>query len=45
MKSQLLKLEPWALYTHCYKHSLSLAVSDSVINVKLLRSNMDGYNL
>ena len=41
VKSQLLMLEPRALFTHCYGHALSLAVGDSIKHVKSLRSNMD----
>ena len=41
VKSQILKVQPRALFTHCYGHSLSLAVSDCIKNVRFLQSNMD----
>ena len=39
--TQILREEPCALYTHCYGHSLSLSVGDTVKGVKFLQSIMD----
>lgn len=41
VKTQILREEPRALFTHCYGHSLNLAVADTIKNVKFLQSNMD----
>lgn len=40
VKAQILKQEPQALFTHCYGHSLSLSVVDTIITVKYLGSTM-----
>jgi len=41
VKTQILHEERRALFTHCYGHSLNLAVADAVKNVKFLQSNMN----
>ena len=41
VKSQILKQEPRALFTHCYGHALNLSVADTIKNIPLLRSTMD----
>ena len=41
VKTQILKEEHHALFTHCYGHSLSLSVGDTIKSVPMLRSNMD----
>ena len=41
VKSQILKQEPRALFTHCYGHALSLSVADTIKNIPLLRCTMD----
>ena len=41
VKTQILKEEPRALLVHCYGHSLSLAIGDSIKKIKILQSNMD----
>ena len=41
VKTQILRLESRALYTHCYGHVLSLSVSDTIKNNAALRSCMD----
>lgn len=41
VKTQILQLEGKALYTHCYGHVLSLAVSDTIKGIASLRSCMD----
>ena len=33
--------EPRAVYTHCYGHSLNLAVGDSVKGSKIMKSSLD----
>lgn len=38
---QITDLESRALYTHCYGHSLNLAVGDTVKRIKVLRDVMD----
>lgn len=38
---QITDLESRALYTHCYGHSLNLAVGDTVKSIKALRDIMD----
>ena len=40
-KALTLKQEPQALFTHCYRHSLSLSVADTIRTVKYLGSIMD----
>ena len=40
-KAQILKQEPQVLFTHCYGHSLSLSVADTIRTVKYLGSIMD----
>ena len=37
VQSYLLQREPWALFTHCYGHSLNLAVGDALKNNKVCR--------
>ena len=32
-------IEPWALYLHCYGHSLNLAVADTLKSVKVMSSS------
>ena len=39
--AQILRLEPRALYTHCYGHSLNLAMCDTIKQSKLTRDVMD----
>ena len=34
-------IEPRALYTHCYGHSLNLAASDVMRNIKIMRDALD----
>ena len=41
VKSHILLQEPGELFTHCYGHTHSLAVSDLLKQVKLLKFNMD----
>lgn len=41
VKSQILREEPRALFTHCYGHALSLSVGDTIKDIPLLRSTMD----
>ena len=36
VKTQIMAKEPHALFTHCYGHSLSLSVADTVKNIPLL---------
>ena len=38
--AQILKLQPMAVYVHCYAHSLNLAVQDTVKQIPLLRDTM-----
>ena len=42
--TQILSVEPRALYTHCYGHSLNLAMCDTIKNGKLTRDAMDITN-
>ena len=35
------ELEPKALYTYCYGHSLNLAIQDALKGLKITRDNMD----
>ena len=37
VKTQILQEEPHALFTHCYGHSLNLAVSGLIKNIKFLQ--------
>ena len=39
--TQIQKLEPRAVYTHCYGHALNLACNDSIKTCKLLRDTLD----
>ena len=39
--SQILSMEPRALYTHCYGHSLNLAMCDTMKKCKLTRDALD----
>ena len=41
VKTQILRKEPRALFTHCYGHSLSLSVGDAIKLIPLLRNTMD----
>ena len=41
LKTQILQEEPRALFTHCYGHSLNLAVADAIKSLSFLQSNMD----
>ena len=41
---QIMDLEPRALYTHCYGHSLNLATSDVVKQSKILQDALDTTN-
>ncbi len=41
VKSQILRQEPRALFMHCYGHTLSLSVADTVKMIPLLGSTMD----
>jgi hypothetical protein len=41
VKSQILRLEPRALFTHCYGHALSLGVADAIKSLSILKSHMD----
>lgn len=41
VKSQILRIEPRALFTHCYGHALSLGIADSIKQVIVLKSHMD----
>jgi len=38
---QLLDDEPKALFTHCYGHSLNLAISDTVKGCKVMKDALD----
>lgn len=38
---QILAVEPRALYTHCYGHSLNLACRDTIQEIKVLRKAID----
>ena len=38
---QILDVEPRALYTHCYGHSLNLAASDTLQKCKLMKSALE----
>ena len=42
--TQILSVEPRALYTHCDGHSLNLAMYDTIKNCKLTRDAMDITN-
>ena len=39
--TQIQKLEPRAVYTHCYGHALNLACNDSIKTCNLLRDTLD----
>ena len=39
--SQILAEEPRAVYTHCYGHSLNLAVNDVFKNIKVIKDALD----
>ena len=39
--SQILSMELWALYTHCYGHSLNLVMCDTIKKYKLTRDALD----
>ena len=39
--TQIRKLEPRALYTHCYGHALNLACKDSIKHCKLIKDTLD----
>ena len=39
--SQILSIEPRALYTHCYGHSLNLAMCDTIKQCRLTRDALD----
>ena len=39
--TQILQEEGRALYTHCYGHSLNLAIADTVREIKLLQDTLD----
>ena len=39
--TQILTIEPRALLTHCYEHSLNLAMCDTIKKCKLTRDVMD----
>ena len=41
VKSHFLQREPRALFTHCYGHSLNLAVGDALKNNKVCRDALD----
>ena len=41
VKTQILAKESRALFTHCYGHSLSLSVADTVKLIQLLQDTMD----
>ena len=38
---QILQVEPRALYTHCYGHSLNLACQDVIRAIKLIKNALD----
>ena len=38
--TQILKEETRALYTHCYRHSLNLACSDTIKQSKIIRNSL-----
>ncbi len=38
---QLSQLEPKAVYTHCYGHSLNLAIQDTLEGSKIMRDTLD----
>ena len=38
---RIAELEPRALFTHCYGHSLNLAASDSIRQSKIMKNSMD----
>ena len=39
--TQIRNLEPWAIYTHCYSHSLNLASQDSVKKLPIMRDTLE----
>ena len=39
--TQILSEEPRALFTHCYGHSLNLAVCDSIKQCKIIQDALD----
>ena len=39
--TQILQIQPKALYTHCYGHSLNLACQDTIRSIKPLRDALD----
>ena len=39
------KLEPRAVFTHCYGHALNLAVSDTITNLPRMKDCMSGHLL
>ena len=41
VQSHFLQREPRALFTHCYGHSLSLAVGDALKSNKVCRDALD----
>ena len=42
--TQILTAEPRALYTHCYGHSLNLAMCDTIKKCRLTRDALDVTN-
>ena len=40
VETQISKIQPKTLLTHCYGHSLSLAVKDLISNCKILGDTM-----
>ena len=41
MAKILMDEEPRAVYTHCYGHSLNLAIGDSIKSCKVMQSSLD----
>ena len=36
-----MEAEHWALYTHCYGHSLNLGIQDSIKYIKIMEDTLD----
>ena len=41
VSTQIAGIEPRALYTHCYGHSLNLATQDAIKGVKLMADTLE----
>lgn len=38
---QIHDLQPWAVYTHCYVHTLNLAAADTLKQCKVMKDSLD----